>query len=58
MSNLTRFIAAIARHPVNAVKAVARDIDTLNREAAEKPTKTELSEEEREMIEAMRKRKK
>ena len=47
MSNITKFIAAVARHPVNFIKAVAEDVRIQNENEANKPpaaTKEELAE--------------
>ena len=57
MSKITTIVAAIARIPVNFISEVAKDIDTLNKQAASKPASVALDDEELQMIEARRARK-
>ena len=37
MSTITKFIAAVARHPVNIIRAIGEDIKVLNEQEAAKP---------------------
>jgi hypothetical protein len=57
MTKISTFVAAVARIPVNFIAEVGRDIETLNKEAAKpKAPQMELTEDEQQMLEAMRKR--
>lgn len=57
MTKISTFVAAVARHPVNFLREVGKDIKTLNEEAAKtKEPPLELTEEEEQMLAAMRKR--
>lgn len=47
MSTITKFIAAVARHPVNFIAKVAEDVQLLNEAEANKPqaaSKEDLAE--------------